>query len=262
MIMGKLAALGLNAFAQPYSIDMHARVAAMTGTKSPRVLLIPLCSNDNEGYIHTFTALYKNHLGCTVDVLPLAGSEPEKVELDALFEKAQLIFIGGGPNFSAINRIKKTGVGERISAAFRRGIPVAGEGTGAVFLFEGGYIDAVIGLGTETPIVITAQGLGLANGLLCLGYEMEERQQGFALAMLGSENTGLALCSGCALLIDGRSYTTPAFAETGGFFRVLGHEGYADVSNQFSEKPMPLKALYKAGDDTLVLEDYEAHRRE
>ncbi|SDM74515.1 Type 1 glutamine amidotransferase-like domain-containing protein [Acetanaerobacterium elongatum] len=258
--MGKLAAFGYNEFSRSYSIDMHKKAVTMTGTSHPRVLFIPLCSGNNEAYIHAVKNLYENQLGCTVDTLLLAGKETDKGDAAELINKAQLIFIGDGPNFSAINDIKKSGIGELIVAAFKRDTVVAGEGTGAVYLFEGGFIDAVRGLGTDTPVVLNAQGLGLVNGLLCTGFELEDRQQGFAITMAENENIGFGLCGGCAFFVDGRSYYTQAFAETKGFLRVMGHESYVDITNMTSEKPAPLKSLYRTSDNMVVLDNYEKTR--
>ncbi|MFA9381435.1 MAG: Type 1 glutamine amidotransferase-like domain-containing protein, partial [Acetanaerobacterium sp.] len=101
--MGKLALFGYHAFHTPYAIEMHRAAADMTGQSRPRVLLIPLASGDDSSYIHAFERIYGGVLGCEVDVLSLRDSQlpPNTQEM---FDRAQLIFMGGGENFSAIAR--------------------------------------------------------------------------------------------------------------------------------------------------------------
>lgn len=258
--MGKIAALGSHGFHTTYATTMHREVIELTGQTRPRVLLIPLASGDDSLYIRTFEQLYRDILGCEVDVLLLRGALQPPANAKDLIDRASLIFFGGGENVSAIAQIKRLGVADWIASACNRGTVAAGEGLGARFLFEGGYALSMWGIGIETPIIVTLQGIGLVRGLLCTGGENELTVEGFAASMLGNLNTGFMLSSGCGLFIQDRTYYNRVYNGQPGFSRVVANDAFADFVNVFSETPRPLSSLYDGELGEVALEGYAQNR--
>ncbi len=258
--MGKLAILGSHGFHTAYSESMHREVIALTGQARPRVLLIPLASGDDSAYIRTFEQLYRAMFGCEVDVLMLRGEMNAPADAKERIDRAALIFIGGGENYGAIAQMKRLGIAEMVVQASRRGSVVAGEGLGARFLFEGGYATSMWGIGIETPVLVTLQGMGLARGLLCTGCEDALVSEGFAASLLGNINVGFALATDCALFIDDKSYYNRLYKGDALFARVMANDAYADFIDLFSETPLPLIQMYDGNLGEITLEGYAQNR--
>ncbi len=259
--MGKLAALGNHGFHTPHALTMHREVVNLTGQARPNVVLIALASGDDPGYIRSFEQLYHGMLGCKTDVLLLRGVSHPPENAKELISQASLIFFGGGENVSAIAQIKRMGIADWITAAYKRGATVAGEGLGAKILFEGGYAFSMTGIGIETPIVITLQGLGLLHGVLCIAAHNSLVAEEFAASMLGKNNLGFALSADNGLFVEDNSYRTIAFGGQPLFNRITANESLADFTPVFSEKPLPLAYLYEGEPTGIVLRSYEQHRR-
>lgn len=261
MTMGKLAILGNHGFHMPHVLLMHREVVELTGQARPRVVLIPLASGDDPGYIRSFEQLYRGMLGCQTDVLMLRGALEPPDNAKELIDRASLIFFGGGENISAIAQIKRMGVADWVVAAYRHGATVAGEGLGAKFLFEGGYAYSISGVGIETPIIVTLQGMGLLHGVLCIGAENSLVTEEFAASMMGKNNLGFALSTGNGLFIKDNTYHNRVFLGDALFYRVIANDSLADFVPVFSETALTLSQLYEGEPSGIVLNDYEQHRQ-
>lgn len=242
--MGRLAVLGSNGFHTPGAEEMHREILSLSGMERPDVLLIALASGDNDSYIRSFERLYHGLLGCKVETLPLRGAEQLPADTAEKFERASVIFLGGGENVSAVAHMKRQGLWAHVGDAYRRGAVLAGEGLGASFLFEGGYAFELSGIGMETPILVTVQGFGLIEGFLCTGCERAEVAEGFSASMLGESNTGFALTSSCALFVCDDLYYNRDTNASRTFSRVTACESFADYTNIFTEQPLPLSQMY------------------
>lgn len=258
--MGKLAILGNHGFHMPHALSMHRQVVELTGQARPRVVLIPLASGDDPGYIRSFEQLYRGMLGCQTDVLLLRGALAPPDNAKELIDSASLIFFSGGENISAIAQLKRMGIADWVAAAYRHGATAAGEGLGATFLFEGGYAYSISGVGIETPIVVTLQGMGFVHGVLCIGAQNSQIAEEFAASMMGKNNLGFLLNTGNGLFIKDNTYHNRAFLGEALFYRVIATDSFADFAPVFSETSLPLSHLYEGESTGVVLNDYEQNR--
>ena len=141
-------------------------------------LFIGTASHDLMPYYNSFHKTYTGELGLKTDVALTVYTEMDAEKLDAKFAKADLIYVGGGDTVFMLESWKKTGLGERILEAYRRGVPVAGLSAGAICWFEKMYTDSG-DRGGEAYAVRPA--LGLLPGGACPHYN--RRREDFARAM-------------------------------------------------------------------------------
>lgn len=242
--MGKIAVFARHGFDKSYAVAMHREAVELTGAAKPRVLLIGYANGNDPLYENAFTRLYQDDLGCEVMVLRVQDkASPSEEELGAV-DRAQLIFLVGGANYSAVGYLKRANVAARIVKAYQNGAVIAGEGTGAAFLFETGYAGCLDGVGMETPITLTVQGLEFARGMFCVGCDNEEVRERFTSALLAGRYAGVGLSDGNALFIDGDRYRCAAYEGAEGAYRFDNYEAYVELVNVFTGKPLRISRLY------------------
>ena len=106
-------------------------------------------------------------------------------KLDGKFEKADLIYVGGGDTVFLLNHWKETGLDQKILKAYRAGKVVAGLSAGAICWFEKMYTDSETVTGVEAPYAVYPA-MGMLHGGACPHYN--ERRADFAEAIPEGED--------------------------------------------------------------------------
>lgn len=148
---------------------------AHAGEKRPVALFIGTASHDFMPYYNSFHKVYTGELGLKTDIALTVFHEVNEEKLNDKFEKADLIYIGGGDTLFMLESWKQTGLGAKIMQAYERGVPVAGLSAGAICWFEQMYTDSESKNGDEKYHI--EQGLGLLNGGCCPHFD--ERKDDF-----------------------------------------------------------------------------------
>lgn len=147
------------------------------GDRRANALFVGTASHDLMPYYNTFHKTYTGELDIKTDVALTVFTEMNAEKLDAKFAKADLIYVGGGDTVFMLDAWRKSGLGERILDAYRRGVIVAGLSAGAICWFEKMYTDSAPGADGKAPYAVFPA-LGILKGGACPHYD--DRRADFA----------------------------------------------------------------------------------
>jgi dipeptidase E len=140
------------------------------GEKRANALFIPTASHDFMPYYNTFHKVYTGIFDIKTDVALTVFKEPDMEKMKAKFEKADMIYVGGGDTVFMIEQWKKTGLLPLIEDAYNRGVVLAGLSAGAICWFSDIYTDSALvsGEGEEKYAMFT--GLNWKKGVISPHY--------------------------------------------------------------------------------------------
>ena len=139
------------------------------GENRANALFIPTASHDFMPYYNTFHKVYTGIFNIKTDVALTVFKDVDREKLQAKFEKADLIYVGGGDTVFMIEHWKKTGMLELLKAAYERGVIIAGLSAGAICWFTDMYTDSEAALG-EGEKYAMFEGLGWIEGKISPHY--------------------------------------------------------------------------------------------
>ena len=139
------------------------------GENRANALFIPTASHDFMPYYNTFHKVYTGIFNIKTDVALTVFKDVDREKMKAKFEKADLIYVGGGDTVFMIEHWKKTGLLELIKAAYERGVIIAGLSAGAICWFTDIYTDSEAALG-EGDKYAMFKGLGWIDGKISPHY--------------------------------------------------------------------------------------------
>lgn len=168
----------------PLDRAVAAAAKERAGDRRATALFIGTASHDLMPYYNTFHKTYTGELGLKTDVALTVYTEMNAEKLDSKFEKADLIYVGGGDTVFMLDSWRKSGLDRRILAAYRSGVPTAGLSAGAICWFEKMYTDSVKD-GADQPYAVYPA-MGLLSGGACPHYN--RRRSDFALHIPSGES--------------------------------------------------------------------------
>ncbi|MBQ3020365.1 MAG: peptidase E [Clostridia bacterium] len=139
------------------------------GENRANALFIPTASHDFMPYYNTFHKVYTGIFNIKTDVALTVFKDVDMEKMKAKFEKADLIYVGGGDTVFMIEHWKKTGLLELLKAAYERGVILAGLSAGAICWFTDIYTDSEAALG-EGDKYAMFEGLGWIEGKISPHY--------------------------------------------------------------------------------------------
>ena len=113
------------------------------GERRANALFIPTASHDYMPYYNTFHKVYTGSFNIKTDVALTVFKEVDLEKMKAKFEKADMIYVGGGDTVFMLESWKKTGLLPLIKDAYERGVIIAGCSAGAICWFEDIYTDSL-----------------------------------------------------------------------------------------------------------------------
>lgn len=143
---------------------------ARAGENRANALFIPTASHDYMPYYNTFHKVYTGVFNIKTDVALTVFKEPDMEKMKAKFEKADVIYVGGGDTVFMIDSWEQSGLLPLIEDAYRRGVILAGLSAGAICWFSDIYTDSetVNGKGEEKYSMF--KGLGWIDGIISPHY--------------------------------------------------------------------------------------------
>ena len=202
------------------------------GEKRANALFVPTASHDFMPYYNTFHKVYTGTFDVKTDVALTVFKEVDMEKMKAKFEKADVIYVGGGDTVFMIEKWKETGLLSLIRDAYERGVILAGLSAGAICWFDEIYTDSVVGKPDKYSVF---SGLGwLKKGIISPHYNQrmldfdkivcynDNRAWGIeddaALVIEDGEIVGSVTCGGNAYAIDCRDgkLTKTAFPKLNG----------------------------------------------
>lgn len=139
------------------------------GERRANALFIPTASHDFMPYYNTFHKVYTGLFNIKTDVALTVFKEVDLEKLKGKFEKADMIYVGGGDTVFMIDSWKQSGMLSLLKDAYERGVIIAGLSAGAICWFTDMYTDSEKALG-EGEKYAMFKGLGWVDGTISPHY--------------------------------------------------------------------------------------------
>ncbi len=171
--MKRIIAIGGGELRERTTIKIDEYIAKLAkehaGENRANALFIPTASHDYMPYYNTFHKVYTGTFNIKTDVALTVYKEPDMEKLRAKFEKADMIYVGGGDTVFMIEHWKQSGLLPLIKDAYDRGVIIAGLSAGAICWFSDIYTDSTAALG-EGDKYAMFQGLNWIEGKISPHY--------------------------------------------------------------------------------------------
>lgn len=178
----KLIAIGGGSLAEKTTLDIDRRVAELAkkhaGDKRAVGVFIGTASHDSMPYFNTFRKTYTGEFDVKADCVLSVYGEMNDEKIRSKFQKADMLYIGGGDTLFMLDYWKKKGIYDLVLDAYERGVVVCGLSAGAICWFEKMYTDSdSFDDGGKYHI---CDGIGKIDGLFCPHYD--DRKEDFGEA--------------------------------------------------------------------------------
>ena len=171
--MKKIIAIGGGELRERTTLKIDEYIANLAkeraGENRANALFIPTASHDCMPYYNTFHKVYTGVFNIKTDVALTVFKEVDLEKLKGKFEKADVIYVGGGDTVFMIEEWKKSGMLGLIKDAYERGVILAGLSAGAICWFTDIYTDSAAALG-EGDKYAMFKGLGWVEGKISPHY--------------------------------------------------------------------------------------------
>lgn len=205
-------------------IDRYiANLAKMRAGSERRAVgvFIGTASHDSMPYFNTFRKTYTGEFNLKADCVLSVYGEMNAEKIRSKFEKADLIYIGGGDTLYMLNVWKEKGIFDLVLDAYDRGVIIAGLSAGAICWFENMYTDSEL---IEKDGKYSLQkGIGVLEGLCCPHYELriDDFEPVFEAA---ADNLAWAMEDDSALVFKNGSYLK-ALSSGGHAYKLIKTDG-------------------------------------
>ena len=170
--MGKIIAIGGGELRERTTLQIDEYIAALAkeraGDRRANALFIPTASHDFMPYYNTFHKVYTGVFDIKTDVALSVFKEVNMEKMRAKFEKADVIYVGGGDTVFMMESWKQTGLLKLIEEAYERGVIIAGLSAGAICWFSDIYTDSAEKLTGEKYAMF--KGLNWLEGVISPHY--------------------------------------------------------------------------------------------
>lgn len=188
------------------------------GDKRANALFIPTASHDFMPYYNTFHKVYTGVFDIKTDVALTVFKEVDLERMRAKFEKADVVYVGGGDTVFMIESWKQSGLLDLIKDAYDRGIVIAGLSAGAICWFSDIYTDS---LKTDDGVKYAMfKGLGWIDGVVSPHYN--QRVDDFDKIVAENFSTAYGIEDDSALLIE-NGEIVGALSSGGNVYRLKGN---------------------------------------
>ena len=172
------------------------------GEKRPYALFIPTASHDFMPYYNSFHKIYTGVFDVKTDVALTVFHEYDIEKIKTKFQKADLIYVGGGNTLFMIDSWEKTGILDLITDAYNREVIICGLSAGAICWFEDIYTDSLDSENKKEIPYSMAKGLGWLKGVVSPHYN--ERSKDFDDIVSDNYNEAIGIENNTMLeIVDG-----------------------------------------------------------
>ena len=147
------------------------------GDKRAVGIFIGTASHDSMPYFNTFRKTYTSDFNLKADCVLSVYGEMNEEKIKSKFEKADMIYIGGGDTVFMLDYWKQKGIFDLVLDAYNRGVIIAGLSAGAICWFIDMYTDSQYKNGAGNYNYSLAKGIGIIEGICCPHYD--ERKDDF-----------------------------------------------------------------------------------
>ncbi len=171
--MGKIIAIGGGELRERTTLKIDEYIANLAkehaGENRANALFIPTASHDYMPYYNTFHKVYTGTFNIKTDVALSVYKEVDLEKMQAKFQKADMLYVGGGDTVFMLEHWKKSGLLPLIMDAYERGVIIAGLSAGAICWFSDMYTDSEAALGEGEKYAMFA-GLNVVEGKISPHY--------------------------------------------------------------------------------------------
>ncbi|MBQ8684688.1 MAG: peptidase E [Clostridia bacterium] len=171
--MKKIVAIGGGELRERTTLQIDEYIARLAkeraGERRANALFIPTASHDFMPYYNTFHKVYTGVFDIKTDVALTVFKEMDPAKMQGKFQKADMIYVGGGDTVFMLEEWKKSGLLPLILDAYERGVVIAGLSAGAICWFSDIYTDSAAALG-EGDKYAMFKGLGVIKGVISPHY--------------------------------------------------------------------------------------------
>ena len=170
--MKRIIAIGGGELRERTTLQIDEYIAKLAkehaGENRANALFIPTASHDFMPYYNTFHKVYTGQFNIKTDVALSVFKEVDLERMKAKFEKADVIYVGGGDTVFMMESWKQSGLLELIKDAYERGVIIAGLSAGAICWFSDIYTDSAKEQTGEQYAMF--KGLNWLNGVISPHY--------------------------------------------------------------------------------------------
>lgn len=139
------------------------RAKARAGIRRANALFLPTASHDFMPYYNTFHKVYTGVFDIKTDVALCVFKDADLARMREKFEKADMIYAGGGDTVFMIEQWKKTGLLPLIREAYERGVVICGLSAGAICWFSDMYTDSATAAGLAGTVAAVSAATASEN---------------------------------------------------------------------------------------------------
>lgn len=172
--MRKIIAIGGGELRERTTLKIDEYIASLAkqraGENRPNALFIPTASHDYMPYYNTFHKVYTGVFNVKTDVALSVFKDVDMEKMKTKFDKADVIYVGGGDTVFMMESWKKTGLLDLIKDAYERGVIIAGLSAGAICWFSDIYTDSQMVNGDGEEKYAMFSGLSWIKGIISPHY--------------------------------------------------------------------------------------------
>ncbi|MBQ9117691.1 MAG: peptidase E [Clostridia bacterium] len=200
--MRKIIAIGGGDLRERTTLKIDEYIASLAkaraGERRANALFLPTASHDFMPYYNTFHKVYTGLFNIKTDVALTVFKEVDLEKMKGKFEKADMIYVGGGDTVFMIEKWKETGLLPLIQDAYERGVLITGLSAGAICWFEDIYTDSVVG---QPGKYAEFKGLGwLKKGIISPHYN--QRTLDFDKIVCYNDTRALGIEDNAAIVVE------------------------------------------------------------
>lgn len=172
-ITRRLIAIGGGSLAEKTTLEIDKHIAELAkeraNDKRAVGVFIGTASHDSMPYFNSFRKTYTGMFDIKADCVLSVYGEMNDEKIRSKFQKADMIYIGGGDTLFMLEHWKKSGIYDLVLDAYDRGVIICGLSAGAICWFESMYTDS--SLFNDDGKYHLADGIGIIKGLCCPHFE-------------------------------------------------------------------------------------------
>lgn len=172
--MKRIIAIGGGELRERTTLQIDEYIAGLAkahaGENRANALFIPTASHDYMPYYNTFHKVYTGTFNIKTDVALTVFKDVDLEKMKAKFDKADMIYVGGGDTVFMIDSWKQSGLLPLIRDAYERGVVIAGLSAGAICWFSDIYTDSAIVNGDSGEKYAMFKGLNWLEGKISPHY--------------------------------------------------------------------------------------------
>ena len=174
----------------------------LSGKENPNVLFLGTASDDAVPYINNFTTAFTK-LKCNVKCLNLVSENYDQLKTDALFNWADIVYVGGGDTVRMMEIWKQYGIDKKLEEIYRNDTAVlTGISAGAICWFKCGHSDSESFHKDDWKYVWADDMLDFFHAAFCPHYN-ESGRDSFDTMLKDKTLVGLAMENDTAFVVNG-----------------------------------------------------------